>query len=411
MFGLALYYIVMMRFKIHPIIAVPFLLFAQQVNAIILYSGDNEANRSAPDTARADIYASIGRIAGTSAGSVVHIRGKYLLTANHVNTSSNLVTFDGITSWPIDTEFAPVQIGPADMKLIKLQDDPGLPETLLFTDATGDTAVDATIIGWGVGRDPDVDDSSFGPANTWSWGDAATMHKRWGTNRAEFSATADLGDYTYTFLTTSLNANAGDNEAALTIFDSGSGFFINDSGTWKLAGIATAVSTSNSSTFSFSGDTNFIARVTTYASIIEDAIPDPKTFEDWLVDNSLYGDNALDTADTDDDGIPQFLEFAYGGNPHSYDREILPIAEIIEENGSTYLEISLTRPTGLNDLTYTAQTTSDLINWPNDSSGIEFPNPTPVANGNGTETITYRRAQATIASPKAFIRIVVTPSN
>ena len=51
--------------------------------AIILYSGDNSANLTAPDTARTDIFNSIAKITNADGtgivGSAVHIKGKYIL--------------------------------------------------------------------------------------------------------------------------------------------------------------------------------------------------------------------------------------------------------------------------------------------------------------------------------------------
>lgn len=136
--------------------------------------------------------------------------------------------------------------------------------------------------------------------------------------------------------------------------------------------------------------------------------PDVSQYAGWKIFYNLSGNAALDSADDDGDGISLFLEFAFGGNPLSPNASILPSTELTTESGEDYLELSLTRPVDLQNLTYTPQTTTDLENWPNDSSGIQTPNPTPFDNGDGTETLTYRRTAPVSDQQKAFIRVKVS---
>jgi len=389
-------------------------LLGTRSEAVILYSGDNSANLIAPDAARMNVFEAVARVCnstgGQTAGSAVHIRGKYLLTANHVANRSH-VTFDGSTFHAVDSAFTPVKIGEADMKLIKLINDPGLPEKPLFTGTAGDVFATGTLVGWGRGRDPAVSDSVAGATNTWQWGDASTEAKRWGTNRIDSSITLEgpFGN-TYTALVTTLNRDAGNNEAGAALFDSGSGLFVDDAGTWKLAGLATAVSTADSSTFGtfLNWDRNYFVRISSYSAGVEAAIPDTSTLSGWKIDHSLYGAGADNDADPDFDGIPQLLEFAFGGDPNQSDPGILPTAALVEEGGNTYLELSVTRPAGLQGLAFTPQTTTDLSDWPVDSSGIADANPTPQNNGDGTETLVYRRSQPLSDEPIAFIRVRVS---
>ena len=175
-----------------------------------------------------------------------------------------------------------------------------------------------------------------------------------------------------------------------------------------MAGLATLVSTDGLATFSTSGDVNYFVRIENYASAIEAAIPDTETYSGWQTDHSLYGADANNTADTDNDGIGQLHEFAFGGDPNENDLSILPTHELVEDGGSIYLEITLTRPKDLQGITYTPQTTTDLSNWPSDSTGIVDDTPTAVDNGDGTETLTYRRSQAVAGADHAFIRIDVS---
>ncbi|MGJ8648893.1 MAG: hypothetical protein ACSHX4_00915 [Opitutaceae bacterium] len=236
------------------------------------------------------------------------------------------------------------------------------------------------------------------------------LAKRWGTNAILTPVPAPLGNYTYTALSSNASPNEGPNEASFSLKDSGGGVFINDNGTWKLAGIASAVilATTQRTTFSNSGDQTFYVRISTYESTIQDEIPDTSVYADWKVDHSLYGADALDDADTDGDGIGQLQEFAFGGDPNVNDISILPTFELVEDGGSSYLELSVTRPIGLQDITYTPKTTTDLSSWPSDSTGIVDDNPTPVDNLDGTETLTYRRSGAVASADAAFIRVDVS---
>ena len=359
-------------------------LTAHSAQALILYTGDNSANQTAPANG-APFYA-VARVCtdggGSTAGSAVYIRGKYLLTAHHVENRSH-VTFDGQTFLARDIAFTPVQVGSTDMKLIKLMDDPELPEVPLFDQATGDvssvvrirgewitTEVTGTLVGWGRGRDPAVDDTGSGSTRIWSWGNNTTLAKRWGTNTIETTASLAHDGYSYAGLVIHLDSDAGDNEAGTALYDSGSGIFVEHEGTWKLAGLTTAVSTNGSSTFGADGDKNYFVRIGSYASEIEAAIPDTSTYSGWAVDHGLYGADAEPTADPDGDGVPNLLEFAFGGNPKVNDPSVLPQKSLTTENGDSYLEITFTRPIGITGVTYTVQTTSDLMSWPADSTGL-----------------------------------------
>ena len=396
--------------------------------AVILLTGDNSANQTAPDAARADIFNAVARVCtdtgGGAFGSAVHLRGKYLLTANHVNVNTGThVTFDGgVTLYERDTAFAPVQIAPnVDLKLIKLVEDPGLNEVKLFDGATGDIPYDigpppelvyttATIVGSGVGRDAnDLDGNTV-----WNWGSGGTIAKRWGINRIEGNETINYQAGSYDALETTLEVGSGDNEAAVVIYDSGCGLFVEHEGEWKLAGIAatlTTISGSNTSTFdAASSDSNYYVRIKSYTADIEAAIPDPTTYAGWKVDHSLYGADANDDADTDGDGIPQLIEFALGGDPRRAGMDILPTRQVTEDGGSDYLELVVTRPVGLQGLSYIPQTDTTLTTWPADSTGIVNASPTPTDNGDGTETLVYRRAAAVSAHDKAFIRLRVQAS-
>ena len=403
------------KIKLFPL----FMALCTSANAVILYSGDNSANQSAPDAARTAIYNAVARVTnatGTSSnGTAVHIRGKYILTANHVGGIAYFLLNGSI--YQRDPSFTPVSFGSVDMKLIKLIKDPGLPEIELYTGTRdirywqgGWQYATGTLIGWGRGRDPS---DPSGP--TWNWGDDSTIAKRWGTNRIEDTESMNYSvggtNYTYQGLQTKLGSNNGANEAAVSYYDSGSGLFIEDSGTWKLAGLATLVQAGGSSIFSFATNNsinyeNYFVRIRSYASQIEAAIPDLSVYSEWLIDHSLYNSDAEDTADTDYDGVTQLLEFALGGDPNQAEQNLLPVEQITEISGNRYLEITFNRPQNISGITYSARTTPDLDSWPNNSNGV---NPPIVsANGDGTESVTFRRTLALEDADEAYMRVDVS---
>ena len=104
----------------------------------------------------------------------------------------------------------------------------------------------------------------------------------------------------------------------------------------------------------------------------------------------------------------QLLEFAFGGDPNVNDLSILPTHELVEDGGSSYLELTVTRPIGLQGIIYTPQTTSNMTSWPADSTGIVDVSPTPQDNSDGTETLVYRRIKAVSNVNQAFIRVDIS---
>ncbi|MGC6424975.1 MAG: hypothetical protein ACON4O_08335 [Lentimonas sp.] len=140
------------------------------------------------------------------------------------------------------------------------------------------------------------------------------------------------------------------------------------------------------------------------------AEPDLSQYAGWKLFHSLSGNDALDNADTDGDNIDQLQEFALGGDPNVRDPSVRPTHAAVEDSGNLYLELSITRPIGLQGISYTPQTTDDPDSWPTDSTGIVNDSPIPVNNGDGTETLTYRRAQPITPSANAFIRLKIAES-
>ena len=190
-------------------------------HAIILYSGDNDANLAYPDSARSAVFNSIAKVSDDGgigiAGSAVHIKGKYLITAEHVlykdeTPRKTHITFDGIEYKAIDLNFLPIQIGSADLVLFKLIENPNLPDTPLYS-FSNERYQTGTLIGWGKGRDA-TQVNQTGTTRNWIWENSSNTVKRWGTNRIESVAYSTIAGRTYHNIRTQLDTDQGPDEAA-----------------------------------------------------------------------------------------------------------------------------------------------------------------------------------------------------
>ncbi len=134
-------------------------------------------------------------------------------------------------------------------------------------------------------------------------------------------------------------------------------------------------------------------------------------------DYTLWSDSAFTAAtpvserdasdDPDHDGIENLLEQAFGGDPETNDLSILPTSETINDNGSTYLQISFRKPKYQNGLSYTVQTVTNLNGtWSSDTADVELVAIT--SESADFDTYTYRRVQPIAAQEKAFLRVSVS---
>jgi hypothetical protein len=175
-----------------------------------------------------------------------------------------------------------VAIGQADMKLVRLASDPGLSGVRLNTNPSGD-AGNSYLVGYGVGRSS----SSLLSSSPVTWGDSSTAIKRWGTNFVDGAiAGVQVAGYTSDLLRTQFNSNAGANEAALTIYDSGSALFRQIGSEWFLVGLGAYVQNSGYSLASTQfnsrdSDDSYFIRISSYSSAVDQigavAVPEPSS--------------------------------------------------------------------------------------------------------------------------------------
>jgi hypothetical protein len=196
-------------------------------------------------------------------GTGVYLGNRYVLTAGHVGPLTSVKV--GLVDYLIDSSPA-VAIGTADMKLVRLALDPGLNGVPLNTNPFGDTGY-SYLVGYGVGRAS----SSLLSSSPVTWGDSSTAIKRWGTNIVDIARSGiQVGGYISDLLKTEFNSDAGANEAALTIYDSGSALFRQIGSDWYLVGLGAYVQNSGyslaSSQFNYTeSDDSYFIRISKYA--------------------------------------------------------------------------------------------------------------------------------------------------
>jgi hypothetical protein len=233
------------------------------VHAIVFFSQGNDANLISPGGGLpwdnvVQMQSSTGPI-----GTGVYLGNRYVLTAGHVGPLTSVKV--GLVDYLIDSSPA-VAIGTADMKLVRLASDPGLGGVRLNNNPLGDGG-EAYLVGYGVGR---ASTSSPGSSPV-TWGDSSTAIKRWGTNLVDGAILgAEVAGYTSDLLRTEFNSNAGVNEAALTIYDSGSALFRQIGSDWYLVGLGAYVQNSGYSLASTQfnskdSDDSYFIRISSYA--------------------------------------------------------------------------------------------------------------------------------------------------
>ena len=248
-------------------------------SAIVFFSQGNDANLENPENGLP--WDNVVQMRSNSGpiGTGVYLGNRYVLTAGHVGPLTSVKV--GFVDYLLDASPA-VAIGTADMKLVRLASDPGLNGVRLNTNPSGDTG-NSYLVGYGVGRSS----SSLLGSSPVTWGDSSTAIKRWGTNIVDGTRSAEqVGGHTSDLLRTQFNTNAGVNEAALTIYDSGSALFRQIGSEWYLVGLGAYVQNSGYSLASDESNPNdssdnYFIRISSYSNAVDRigavAVPEPSS--------------------------------------------------------------------------------------------------------------------------------------
>lgn len=145
-----------------------------------------------------------------------------------------------------------------------------------------------------------------------------------------------------------------------------------------------------------------------YALAWDAAAPSPSSFGEWR--EQFFSGAELDDeetsgpdADPDNDGIPNLLEYALGGQPHRPDRTILPAIETAVEDGAEYLSLTFTRPVGPGDIEYRVDASSQLSDWSKGAGILTGSTPGPA----GSVTEKYRHPEPVEARKRSFLRLTI----
>lgn len=108
------------------------------------------------------------------------------------------------------------------------------------------------------------------------------------------------------------------------------------------------------------------------------------------------------TDDADGDGLANFLEYAFLGNPAlASTGSNFPVLSIDPDNGSPKLQF--TRVDALGDAAFSYEISTDLTTWTTVVEGSEF-SKTVTDHGDGTETVDI----TFLNNDPKFLRVVVT---
>jgi hypothetical protein len=87
------------------------------------------------------------------------------------------------------------------------------------------------------------------------------------------------------------------------------------------------------------------------------------TATNYIASFGLSGSDAVLTVDYDGDSLANLMEYGLGLNPTSPDLSGLPVVVLKDYSGTIYLSMTFHRSSLAADLTYTVQSSPDLVTW------------------------------------------------
>ncbi len=136
---------------------------------------------------------------------------------------------------------------------------------------------------------------------------------------------------------------------------------------------------------------------------------DAINFAGWLRENFTAAALAnpllsAPQADADADGLTTLMEFALGLNPFQPDApSLLPTGGFANVAGDNYMTLTFRRRKPGSEVTYRPLVSPDLNTW----TALTTMAGTPMDNGDGSETVTFRDALSATAAPRRFLRLEV----
>lgn len=133
----------------------------------------------------------------------------------------------------------------------------------------------------------------------------------------------------------------------------------------------------------------------------------------WEAQHGLDPFTARATDDTDNDGMPDLMEYAFGGNPKVRDQsQKAPRSELVDVEDHRYLTLSFDRRRQPGSLRYILEESTDLMNWTQVELNTRLVG-NPVIRDAEMETVTVKGGHAldgTNAPARGFMRIRLSNS-
>jgi hypothetical protein len=271
------------------------------------------------------------------------VSAHHFITAKHLNVPvGNTFTFDGTTY----TTIAKIPDPGSDLVLYEV--DGTFPRYAPLYESTDEVGKDFVVFGRGTQRGAVV--TANGDTKGWKWGPYDGV-MRWGENRVDATTTVIGSPVLQADFDSS--GGTGANECMLSDKDSGGAIFIQDGGIWKLAGINWAIIPGKVS-FSSSGSSPFNAALFDYSFKVSDSekiyyndgqpLPwpylsgngnDPVRFYPTRISSRYtWITNNIPDFDQDVDGLPDWWETLYVGDPTSME----PDDDLLDNDGFTNYE-------------------------------------------------------------------------
>ncbi len=234
---------------------------ALPVSALVLHPAGDGAVVTRP----AD--AVVGQWLGSNQASLVVVSPDYAVTTQHQGGGiGTLVSIDG-TQYKVN---AITNHPTADLRVVKLVTLADTPANLtdfvsIYTD-TDEAGQTAVFGGYGEGRGSAV-------AGGYNWAGAGSRSLRWGSNVIDNTGTAGANDVLIADFDSHANGALG--EATLATGDSGGGYFLFDSGEWKVAALHRAVANPGQALYSPTPEYIDGVRLSSYSTFINGVVPEP----------------------------------------------------------------------------------------------------------------------------------------
>jgi hypothetical protein len=364
---------------------------------ILLDTGDPAVNTSAPTGALAN---SGWQYEGNWLGLIgTPIAPSFFIAAGHIGGSTgNTLIYQG-TSYTTVKSFS---LSGSDLLIWQVNGTfPSFAPLYTNQDEIGKGLI---VFGHGTQRGSEM--YLNGTLRGWGWGPSDGA-QRWGQNDVSSIVPYQKHDLLYATFDQHVLANDHPNECHLSRGDSSGGMFINDHGTWKLAGVIYGVDDLYTAP---DANTQFTAAIfdargyyttddgTTFTQITG-ANPIATGFYCSRISSELgWIESVIDpNSDLDGDGVPNILEYALHMNPIASDVTGLP--QVGREGN--FVTLTYTKPITATDVVYIVEESPDLISWMNAT-----PQNQVVSTTANVQTI---KASVDIGTaPQLFLRLRVT---